>query len=88
MTDLTVALTGFSVPTVFDALVKEYRALRARRATRMSYRTMLELDPHLLFDLGVTERDLREAIRHPASTARTLELRRRHNATRPLAPHL
>ena len=77
---LAIEPTRFSMPNIVDALVEGFRTLRARRAQRLAMASLLEIDPHLLFDLGLSASDVRDALRTSRPVGPTLHARRRANA--------
>jgi hypothetical protein len=65
-----------------QAFVDEVNAVRARRAERIALRSLLEMDPSRLYDLGIDAIDVREALASPHNASGTLAAVRAENANR------
>ncbi|WP_374621004.1 hypothetical protein [Devosia sp.] len=52
--------------TLWSAVAKFFARLRARRAMRVAYQSLLEYDPARLDDLGIDRQDLFEALDSPS----------------------
>ena len=65
MTTIALATTSTSAffEQAFEALVVHLRTHRARRNQRLALRTLLELDPTRLADLGISPSDILDATR-------------------------
>lgn len=59
-----------------QAFADELSAVRARRAQRIALRSLLEMDPGRLYDLGIDLIDVQQALADPRGASRTLADRR------------
>jgi uncharacterized protein YjiS (DUF1127 family) len=51
-----------SIPSPFAGIAAALEAARARHTARRGYRYLLEAEPHLLADIGLTRADVRQAL--------------------------
>lgn len=74
MTDFVsnTAVTGHPIHTLADRLLDRTRQRRRRRG----FKRLLDLDDHMLDDLGVLRHEVEEASRLPLSLDAATELRR------------
>lgn len=66
----------------FLALVNWLAAVRAKRARRVVFASLLDLDAHRLEDLGINRQDLFEALDYPSQRAGMKLTQRRAESAR------
>lgn len=64
MTSNTGVAGAFSPKDMVRWLIAAAKAWAARRKAHRDYQYLLEVDPHLLSDIGVTTGDVQRAMRH------------------------
>ena len=80
----TIALepVAFFIPNLLDRVIRRLRAFHAQRAHRLAVMPLLEMDAGLLDDMGLSTRDVRDALNTGGQVGASLHARRRINALR------
>lgn len=79
-TAIALEPTTFSVPNLVDALIRRLRALHAQRARRLAIEPLLGMDERMLDDMGLSVRDIHDALTARGPAGNTLHARRRASA--------